>query len=105
MNSDDHLAKMASDPPQGDGQRPMRVDAHLLPRPEILDEPLPIQEDALDREDEDEEAATEHEVGEGSRPKRSRPIGRPSGDSRMADITSGIHRLQLGQDNQWKFLR
>ena len=83
----------------------MRVGGHLLPRPEILDEPLPIQDNVSDREDEDEEVATEHEAGEGSRPKRSRPVGRPSRDSRMADITSGIHRLQLGQDNQWEFLR
>ena len=56
-------------------------------------------------DEDEEEEATEHEPEGTSRPKRSRPVGRPSRDSRMADITSGIRQLQLGQDNQWEFMR
>ena len=104
MNSDDHLTKMESDPPQGDGQRPMRVGTHLLQRPKIPDESLPTQAEQEMDEDEEEEAK-EHEPEGSSRPKRSRPVGRPSGDSQMADIASGIQQLQLGQDNQCEFMR
>ena len=108
MNSADHLAKIASDPPHGDGftgQTPMRVGAHQIPRPEISEEPLQTPDDTSDKEDVDEEVTTEHEAGEDSRPKRSRPVGRPSRDSHMANIASGIHQLQLGQDNQWEYMR
>ena len=86
-------------------QTPMRVGAHHIPRSEIPDEPLQIQNEASEREDEDKEATMEHEVGEGSWPKRRRPVDRPSRDSRLSDIASWIQSLQLGQATQWEYMQ
>lgn len=103
MNSDDHFARIASDPPQGEGfsgQQPMRVGPHQFPRPEIPDEPLPIQDIEQAREAEEVEEEEDEEEAESSQPKRKRPVGRPSRDSQLSEIVAGIRSMRLEQANQ-----
>ena len=50
--------------------------------------------------EDDEEPATEYEEGQSSQPKRSRPRGRPSNDSYLAEIAAGVRSLRVSRDQQ-----
>ena len=103
MDTPDHLEKIESDPPQGEGAAdavPNYVDPAYLPQPHIPEELMQIENAQAAMNEDDEEPATEYEEGQSSQPKRSRPRGRPSNDSYLAEIAAGVRSLRVSRDQQ-----
>ena len=92
MNNQVHKDKIESDPTQGEGPSdatPVYVDPSYIPQPHIPEEPLQIQNAQAYMDEDDDEVASEYEVGQGSRAK-SQPRGRPTRDNYLAEIAAGV---------------